>query len=884
MNGDTRTRWSERWFRLLLPLYPTDFREEMGDALVDAYLHRAHAALSRGGRIRLAGVWITALIDSLRNGLGERLRPAAAWRRRGNWGRDLELTRRRLMRSPMFVITTIATLTVGLGTFAVVFTAVDKILLEPLPYRDAGDLYKVWADVPYLNVKAGQLSAPQIGELQKAGGVIEDAVAFNCGNAAIPAADNRDAFHINMMVSTANLFEVLGVQPARGRAFRHDEGGRWPTSIVLSDGMWKRLGADPGIVGKPLRIGPDTHTVVGVMGPEFAFTCWPSQTPDVYAPSPQDLTTATQQNISALTMIRARRGTSAQQIHQAVERVGQSWVERFGVNRPAGMRFYAVGLQADLIEEIRPALLALAAAGSFLLLVLAVNFASVLLARASEREREFAISRALGASGPAILRAGLFEGALLGVTGGVMGALVGIWGTRLLLDVGPLDLPRRESVIFDWRMGATVIIVGTLIGLMAAAVPAAWAARISLSSLVSATMVRGSASAGRMRRSLIAAQIALSLVLLSAGALVVRSFERLVAADPGFISDHVLTLRLSTIVFPQEADAMSFLDRTTAALRALPGVTSVSAASTLPLSGGTSMNTVLFPRAPGNTGDEQHDRPLVDRFHARAGYIKTMGMRLRAGREFDEARQPGVREALIDRHLAEQFFPNSNPLGSTMTFDKNSVTIVGVVDQARLNDLDKDGRPQIFVRAEDYGSRGYWFFVIRTTGEPQALIQDARGVIRRIEPRIPVSKMLTMDEIVADQRSRERISAVVIAGLALGALLLVAVGLFAVISGSVTRRRGELAVRIALGATHGRVMRLLLSEGALLVCIGLVMGAPGVYAVGSMVRGLLIDISPWDAPTLSAAALGLALVAMAACYVPARRVLRIDPAPLLRQN
>ena len=884
MNGDTRMPWSERWFTLVLRLYPADFREEMGDAVVDAYRQRARAALHQGGASRLAAVWIAALIDSLRNGLGERLRPAAAWRRSGNWGRDLELTRRRLLRAPMFMATTIATLTVGLGTFAVVFTAVDKILLEPLPYRDAGDLYKVWADVPYINVKAGQLSAPQIAELQKAGGVIEDAVAFNCGNAAIPAADNRDAFHINMMVSTPNLFEVLGVEPARGRAFRPDEGGRWPTSIVLSDGMWQRLGADPGIVGKPLRIGPDTHTVVGVMGPEFAFTCWPSQTPDVYAPAPQDIATASQQNLSALTMIRARRGASAQQIQQAVERVGQSWVERSGVNRSGGLRFYAVGLQADLIEEIRPALLALAAAGSFLLLVLAVNFASVLLARAAEREREFAISRALGASGPAILRAGLFEGALLGVIGGVMGALVGIWGTRLLLDVGPLDLPRRESVIFDWSMAATVIIVGTVIGLMAAAVPATWAARISLSSLVSATMVRGSAGAGRMRRSLIALQIALSLVLLSAGALVVRSFERLVAADPGFISDHVLTLRLSTIVFPQEADAMSFLDRTTAALRALPGVTGVSATSTLPLSGGTSMNTVLFPGASGNTGDEQHDRPLVDRVHARAGYIKTMGMRLRAGREFDEARQPGVREALIDRHLAEQFFPNSNPLGSTMTVNKNSLTIVGVVDQARLHDLDKDGRPQLFVRAEDYPSRGYWFFVIRTTGEPQALIQDARGVIRRIEPRIPVSKMMTMDEIVADQRSRERISAVVIAGLALGALLLVAVGLFAVISGSVTRRRGELAVRLALGATHGRVMRLLLSEGALLVCIGLVMGMPGVYAVGSMVRGLLIDISPWDRPTLAAAALGLALVAMAACYVPARRVLRIDPAPLLRQN
>ena len=882
MNGDTHMPWSERWFRLLLRLYPTDFREEMGEAMVEAYRQRAHASSSRGGTLRLAGVWMAALIDSLRNGVGERVRPAVSWRRSGNWGRDLELTRRRLMRSPLFVAATITTLTVGLGTFAVVFTAVDKILLEPLPYRNPGDLYKVWANVPSVNLNEGQLSGLQVVELQKAGGVIEDAAAFQCGNAAIPAADNRDAFHITMMIGTPNLFEMLGRAPALGRTFRKDEGGRWPSVIVLSDAMWKRLGADPGIVGKPLRIGPDTHTVIGVMPPGFAFTCWPSQPPDVYVPAPQDPATMKPDEFSALAMIRARHGASVQQVQQAVERVGQSFVERNGTR--AGLRFYAVGLKEDLIKEIHPALLALGAAGAFLLLVLTVNLASVLLARASEREREFAISRAVGASGPAILRASLFEGALLGLIGGSLGALAGVWGTRLLLDLGPLDLPRRETMVFDWSMAATVVIVGTLIGLIAATVPATWAARVSLSSLISATMVRGSASAGRMRRGLIVMQIALSLVLLSAGALVVRSFERLLEADPGFIADHVLTLRLSTIVFTENADALSFLDRTAAALRALPGVTGVSAASSLPLSGGANMNTVRFPGAPGNTGDEQRDRPLVDRIHARAGYIETMGMRLTAGRGFDEARPNGVREAVIDRHLAEQFFPNSNPLGSTMTFNDRSFTIVGVVNQARLHDLDKDGRPQLIVRAEDYPSRGYWFFVIRTTGEPQALIQDARGVIRRIEPRIPVSKMLTMNEIVADQRSRERISAVVIAGLALGALLLVAMGLFAVVSGSVTRRRGELAVRLALGATHARVMRLVLSEGAILVGVGLVMGAPGVYAVGSMVRGLLIDISPWDRPTLVGAALGLALVAMAACYVPARRVLRIDPAPLLRQN
>jgi putative ABC transport system permease protein len=764
-----------------------------------------------------------------------------------------------------------------------VFTAVDKILLEPLPYRDPGDLYKVWADVAYLNVREGQLSVPQVLELQKAGGVIEDAAGFNCGNAAIPAADGRDAFHINMMVGSPNLLDMLGLEPALGRTFRRDEGGTWPTVIVLSDGMWKRLGADPGIVGKPLRIGPDTHTVIGVMPANFAFTCWPSQIPDVYAPAPEQATAANADNFNAMAMIRVHHGTSAQQVQQTLETLNRSLLER-GIVKRAGIQLYAVGLQADLIQEFRPALLALGAAGAFLLLVLAVNFASVLLARASEREREFAISRALGASGPAILRANLFEGALLGLTGGVMGALIGSWGTRLLLELGPLDLPRRETIVFDWSMAAIVIVMGMLIGIIAAAVPATWAARVSLSALVSATMVRGGASAGRMRRGLIAAQVALSLVLLSAGGLVVRSFERLVAADPGFSADHVLTLRLSTIVFPEPAAAASFLDRTTAALRALPGVTQVSASSSLPLSGGANMNTVRFPGAPGNTGDQERDRPLVDRIHARAAYVETLRMRVVSGRGFEETRPAGVREALIDRQLAERFFPNSNPLGSTIEFDKYSATIVGVVEQARLHDLYKDGRPQLFLRAEDYGSRGYWFFVIRTTTQPETLIQDARGVIRRIEPRIPVSAILTMDEIVAYQRSRERISAVIIAGLALGALLLVAVGLFAVISGTVTRRRGELAVRLALGATHGRVMRLLLSEGALLVGAGLVLGVPGVYAVGGMVRGLLIDISPWDAPTLVTAALGLALIAMLACYVPARRVLSIDPAPLLRQN
>jgi predicted permease len=882
MNGHP-LRASDRWFEMLLRLYPPDFRDEMGHAVVEAYRLRAREAWGRGGMLRLAHVWLAASIDSFRNGVAERWRPATSWRRRGNWGRDLALARRRLARAPLFVAATVATLTVGLGAFAVVYTAVDKILLEPLPYRHPDDVYKVWASVPHLNVREGTASGPQVAMIQNAGGFIADAAAFQCGNGAIPAGTDQDAYHINMMFATGNLFDLLGAQAALGRGFGPEEGGQGrPTTVVLSDAMWKRLGADPAIVGTPLRIGPDTHTVVGVMRPDFTFNCSASNTPDVYVPYTVDPAKQNPNNYPYQVIVRARQGASPDAVDRAVNDVGRTILERVPGSR--GMTLYSVGVHADLVKEVRPALVALGFTAVFLLLVLAVNLASLLLARAAQREREFAVSRALGASGSAVIGGTIVEGALLGLLGGVAGVIAGFWGTRLLVALGPSDLPRRESIVLDWNIAAVVIAAGALLGFIAALAPAVWIARLSSASLVSASAVHGSAAPGRMRRTLIVVQVALSLVLLGTGGLVVRSFERLVAADPGFQSEGVLTLRLSTVVLTENQDAASFLDRTAGALRAIPGVTGVSATTSLPLSGTSAMQAVSFPAAPGNSGDRDKDRPLVDILRVRGEYVETMGMQLLAGRGFEASHRRDVREALIDRHLAQQFFPGRSPLGAALQWNNNMATIVGVVDQARLHDLHRDGRQQVFFRAEDGGSRGYWYFVIRTSRDPTALIRDVRGAIRNIERRIPVSQMRTLDEIVAEARSRERISAVLMGGLGVGALLLAGMGLFGVLAGSVTRRRGELAVRLALGATHQRMLRLILGEGALLVGLGVLIGLPGLYASGNLVRGLLIDVSPWDPPTLLAVALGLALVTMLACYAPARRALRIDPALLLRQE
>jgi putative ABC transport system permease protein len=343
-------------------------------------------------------------------------------------------------------------------------------------------------------------------------------------------------------------------------------------------------------------------------------------------------------------------------------------------------------------------------------------------------------------------------------------------------------------------------------------------------------------------------------------------------------------------LFPKTEDAYAFQDRVETALGALPGVRTVGATAALPLSASGPQNsiwdwqeTIDIPGAPGNTGDPQRDSVLVRIVSIRAGYAESMGMRILDGRPFARARPHNLHEALIDQHLARQFFPTGTPIGASIPFKGKSLTIAGVVKQPRLSNLHEDGRPQLFIRAEAW-LRFMPVWVVKTDGDPQALAPDVRRAIRQIDPRIPVSSMQTMDEIVTDALRQQRISAVLIGGFALGALLLVAMGLFGMISGSVVRRHGELAIRLALGATHQRMLRLALSEGALLVVIGMLIAIPGVYAVGGRIRGLLVDISPWDPFTLSVVAFGLLFVSVTACYVPARRVLRIDPAPLLRQD
>lgn len=881
---------SEYWVRFLLLLYPRDFRDEMGDAVAETYRDRARDALNRGGILHLAAVWVRALLDSLRNGPGERAQPAASWRRGGNWGRDVELVSRRLVRAPAFAATTIGTLTIGLGMFAVVYTAVQKVLIDPMPYTDPGDLYYVWRDYgPITDLKRGALSGPDIAELQKPNDVIEDAVGLQRFLGGIfSVREGGDPMEIAVTRTTPNLFDVLGVTPALGRGFAPDEAGPGREQvIVLTHGLWNRLGADPGIVGTDVRLQGRPFRVIGVLPPEYTFVrnepAGPPQAVDAYIPFAVHLAETNARNGAFTGLIRARRDASPGAVAAAVDAAGRAIDARDFNGR--GLKLYPVGLKADVVSRIRPALVVLGAAALLLVFMLMVNLSSLLLARVAQRERELAVSRALGANTIAIVRSALLEGGLLGAAGGALGTLAAIWGTRALVAVAPLDLPRRDAIAIDWRVAATVIAVGGLLGVLAAAVPAAWSARTSLSSLLAGSAVRGGGGHGRLRRGMIVAQVALSLVLLSSGALVVRSFDRLLRTDPGFRADGVFTIRLRRPpeFFPQWKDALAFQDRVQNALAAIPGVTGASAASTLPLTPTPTQGIIKIPGAPGNTGDAERDAVLTDIVGVAANYVEVMGMQVLAGRTFAESRPDGVREAMIDAVLARRFYPDGSAVGAKIPVGDGSLTIIGVVNQARLYDLHADGRPQILVRVEDFGNRAL-SFVMRTTREPRSLLPDVRAAVRGIDPRVPVADARSMGEIVEQALSQQRTSAALISAFAVGALLLAAMGLFGVVSGSVTRRRHELGLRLAVGADHGRLIRLVIGEGAVLVGLGVLIGAPGIYVVGDLIRGVLAGVSPTDPLTLAAVALGLGIVTMGACYVPARRVLAIDPAQVLREE
>jgi putative ABC transport system permease protein len=887
--NDTRLmRAADAWLRLMLRLYPADFREEMGAGFLETYRDRARAAEARGGAGALLALCARALVDSVRNGLGERLRPAIAWRRSGNWGRDSQFVLRRLRRSPLFVLSTVAALTIGFGAFTIVYTVVHKVLIEPLPYDDPDELYSVWRNYTWMQLDRGWLGGPDIAQMQAAGGPIESAVGLRREPRTLVVPSGGEPEEVAVMLTSPNLFDVLGVRPVLGRGFLPEEVGpaRRPVAVLTHQLWTRRFNADSRVIGSDIRLNGEAFVVVGVLGPEFRFAM-PSalgqpRTAEVYITFPLNFAEQSPFAGSFAALVRARHGASAESLASAVGAVGLAIDERHIDKR--GLRLYPLAMQPDLVGRVKPALLVLGVSGLALVIVLMINLATLLLERSSRRAREFAISRALGADEGAIARAMVFEGGLLGLLGGASGALLGYWGIRALAALAPLDLPRREAIIVDAPIAAFIVGLGLVLGAIAGALPAIWTARGSLPTLLGSVAVRGGGGGNsRVRRGLVVAQVALSLVLLTTGGVVARSLDGLLRADAGFDPAGVLTFRIPVPAqrYPDEAAGMALLARVEAEFSRLPGVTHVGASDALPLSAAANQRQVAFPGAPGNRGNTDADAPLVDQIAVYPGYVEAMKIDVLTGRAFARTAPAGTAEAMIDRTLAERFFPTGNPIGATVQFGSTTrFTIIGVVDHARLYGVHEDGRSQVYIRAQ----QPTLSWALRTSRDPESLLPDVRAALRRIDPELPLADPQSMDAVVGDSIRQQRLSATLVAGFSVAALLLATMGLFGVVSAAVTRRRHEIAVRLALGAEHSQVTRMVVGEGALLVLAGLAAGVPGVYFAGQLASGMLVGVSPFDAPTLAAVTGMLVVVTLVACYLPARRVSGIEPAGLLRRG
>ncbi|HEX2163998.1 MAG TPA: FtsX-like permease family protein, partial [Thermoanaerobaculia bacterium] len=421
--------------------------------------------------------------------------------------------------------------------------------------------------------------------------------------------------------------------------------------------------------------------------------------------------------------------------------------------------------------------------------------------------------------------------------------------------------------------------------LAAGALPALWAARTGLAEALRHVAVRGGGGHGRMRRGMVVVQVALSLVLLSAGGVLVRSLDGLLSADPGFAAHDALTFRVPVTGegYPDEAALNALHDRLLAAFGSLPGVTATGGVSALPLSADSNQTQVALPGAPGNTGEADHDNPLVDVLGATEEIFDALGARIVAGRGFSPPSGEPVYEAIVDHTLAEEFFPGGRALGATLQMGGQDHRIVGVVEQPRLYDVHRDDRYQVWLRNREY-TYGSLFYVVRSPRPAASLAGEVRAAVRRIDPALPVSELRPIEALVDASLGRQRLSATLVGAFALGALVLAAMGLFGIVAAAVTRRRTEIGVRMALGADAGRVFRLVLGDGLALVGIGLLIGVPGVWLAGRLLRGVLVGVSPFDPATLVAVAFGLAAVTTVACWIPARRVTGIDPAGSLRAD
>jgi putative ABC transport system permease protein len=803
---------------------------------------------------------------------------------------DLRYAVRGLIKRPGFTFIAVMTLALGIGANSAIFSVVDGVLLRSLPLPDSKSLYAVHMGVASFNRYDGPLSYPEYQD------VVQQTRSFQSIGAWVDSDANLSeggrAERAMLRIVMPSLLPTLGVEPVRGRNFLPEETTKGRDKVALiTYGLWQRRfnGSDDAI-GKSVYLDNVDYQIVGVLPHDFQF----EKPVDLWIPLTTTDPEIQVRNAHFLSVIgRLRPGVSEKSVAADLSAVAKYESDTFPDMFPpsAGFDFRARPYLEDIVGDIRLPLYVLLAAVGFVLLIACTNVANLLLAKAAPRQREIALRTALGARRWHLMRQLLTESILLAIIAGGIGVLLATWGTSALVALSPDSLPRAREIGFDWRVvaftGAIALTTGIVFGLL----PAIWGPRVDLTDALKEGSRGSTAGGGRLRKMLVVAEVALSVMLLVGAGLMVRSFSHLRSVNPGFQTDHALTLRVSLPVPNSQISAadedrfMSFFDRAIARLSELPGVTAAGASNMIPLDGN---GTDRLIEVEGYVPRDQSDMPDAQNRQATPGFFAAMGIPLVRGRLIERSDDnKAARVLVVNDTFAKRFFPNGDAIGKRirlgkLTSDFPWATIVGIVGDVRGFALDEPPEPTMYWPVAQIRSTPSLAIVVRTESDPAALAPSARDAIAEIDGAQPIYDVQPLDQLVAKSLGQRRFTLMLMVLFGVIALVLSAIGIYGVMAFAVTQRTQEIGIRMALGASALDVLKMVVGSGMFLAAIGVAVGLIGAFALTRLMASLLFGVSPTDLVTFGFVTAGLLMVALLACYIPARRATKVDPLVALR--